>query len=249
MKQLLCAAFLAAALLAPGTIAEPGATVVSRPRVTLDRVPDSGLQPQVVVDSHGTVHLLYFRGAANAGDLLYAHSTGNGATFSRPIQVNSQPGSAIAVGNIRGAHIAVGRNGRVYVAWNGSSAATAPNTPAGKIPMLVTRLNDAGTAFEPQRNVIQFAYGLDGGGAIAADRYGRVFVFWHAPAPGAKGEAERRVWVARSSNDGLTFDRERPAFNQSTGACGCCGMAAFADSNGGVYALYRSASQIVHRDI
>jgi hypothetical protein len=45
--------------------------------------------------------------------------------------------------------------------------------------MLYARLNDGRTAFEAQRNVMQFAAGLDGGGTVAADSQGRVFVAWH----------------------------------------------------------------------
>jgi hypothetical protein len=115
--------------------------------------------------------------------------------------------------------------------------------------MLYTRTNDAGTAFEPERNVIQSSFGIDGGGALAADRAGRVYVMWHAPTPGREGEEHRRVWIARSSDDGKTFNRERPAFEQPTGACGCCGMAALADRRGNLYALFRSATEMVHRDI
>src|SRR5947207_3793007 len=80
-------------------------------RVTVLRVPQGGIQPQVAVGADGTVHLVYFRGDPHRGDLFYVRSR-DGATFSEPIPVNSQPGSAIAVGNIRGAHLAVGKNGR-----------------------------------------------------------------------------------------------------------------------------------------
>ena len=34
-----------------------------------------------------------------------------------------------------------------------------------------------------------------------------------------------------------------------TGACGCCGMKAFADSKGILYLLYRSATAGVNRDM
>lgn len=224
------------------------ASVSSTGAVTLLRVPDGGIQPQVVVDGRGIVHLLYFRGEAGAGDLYYVRSTDGGSTFSHPMRVNSQPGSAIATGNIRGAHLAVGRRGRVHVAWNGSNTAE-PKGPNGATPMLYTRINSAGTAFEPQRNLIHESYGLDGGGALAADSKGNVSVFWHAPAPGTKGEGSRRVWIARSADDGKTFAAERAAFDEPTGACGCCGMGAFADSKGNVYALYRSAREMVHRDM
>jgi hypothetical protein len=37
--------------------------------------------------------------------------------------VNSQPESAIAAGTIRGAQLAIGKAGRVHVAWNGSQNA------------------------------------------------------------------------------------------------------------------------------
>src|SRR5690349_10003390 len=88
--------------------------------VTTMRVPDGGIQPQVV-EKDGTVHLLYFSGAPEKGDLYYVRSRNYGQTFSRPIRVNQAPGSAIAVGNIRGAQLAVGKNGRVHVAWNAMS--------------------------------------------------------------------------------------------------------------------------------
>jgi hypothetical protein len=93
-------------------------------------------------------------------------------------------------------------------------------------------------------------FGLDGGGTVAADRAGNVYVAWHGKAPGAaEGEAGRQVWVAESHDDGKTFAAEQAAWNQPTGACGCCGMAIFADRKGVIRALYRSATESVHRDI
>ena len=81
--------------------AEPGATVEQPSRVNVLRVPNRGLQPQVAVDGKGIVHLIYFTGDPSAGDIGYVHSEDRGTTFSRPLRVNSQPGSAIALGNIR----------------------------------------------------------------------------------------------------------------------------------------------------
>ena len=90
---------------------------------------------------------------------------------------------------------------------------------------------------------------LDGGGSVAADQKGNVYVAWHAPEPGKTGEVNRRVWLAVSTDDGETFARERAVFEEATGACGCCGMRAFADGDGTVYLLYRSAKESVHRDM
>src|SRR6185437_15068595 len=100
-------------------------------------------------------------------------------------------------------------------------------------PTLYARLNDAGTAFEPGRNLITSAWGLNGGGAIAADAQGNVYVFWHAPMPGVSAnEANRRVWMAKSSDDGKTFEKETVIYQPETGVCGCCGMHAFAGTDG-----------------
>jgi len=205
-------------------------------------------KPQVAVDSAGVVHLVYFKGDPGHGDLYYVCSRDGCATFAAPLRVNSTPGSSIATGNIRGAHLAIGKNARVHVAWNGSRALT-PGAAFGKQPMLYTRLNDAGVAFESQRDLIQIARGIDGGGAVAADNAGNVYVLWHAPSPGTEGEGSRRVWIARSADDGATFERERPVWNRPTGTCGCCGLDAFGGRNGALYMLYRSATETVHRDI
>jgi hypothetical protein len=239
---------LGARATAQGADAKPGAKADQAAQVALLRVPNRGIQPQVAVDAKGTVHLIYYSGLAGSGDLFYVHSEDQGATFSRPVRVNSEPRSAIAIGNIRGAHLAVGKGRRIHVAWNGSDKAK-PKGPGNAAPMLYTRLNDAGTAFEPQRNVIGEAFGLDGGGSVAADERGNVYVAWHAPALGAEGEANRRVWVARSNDDGKSFAREQPAYAEPTGACGCCGLRAFADRQGNVYVLYRAATEKVHRDM
>jgi hypothetical protein len=189
-------------------------------KVALTRVPNGGIQPQVAVDATGAVHMVYYKGDPGHGDLYYVRSR-DGATFSTPMQVNSQPGAAVAAGNIRGAHIALGKtlgkNVRVHVAWNGSHA---PTGKMGKEPMWYARIDDAGTAFEPERNVIQMAYGLDGGGSLAADTAGNVYVVWHAASPGTEGEGNRRVWIARSTDDGANFECERPVWDRATGACG-----------------------------
>lgn len=216
-------------------------------QVKLLRVPDGGLQPQTMVDATGVIHLIYFAGDPRAGDVFYVRSK-DGTQFSQPIRVNSQQGSAIAVGNIRGAHIALGKNGRVHVAWMGSEKAV-PRGPGEAAPMLYSRLNDTGTAFEPQRNIIQEAVGLDGGGSVAADTTGNVYLVWHAPEPGTRGEDQRCVWIARSKDEGKTFAPEQRANSEPTGACGCCGMRAYAESKGSLWVLYRSARETVHRDM
>ena len=234
---LVCAAPLWATL-PPGAVKPNGA-------VTLVRVPGGGIQPQAAVDAHGILHVVYLHGDPDAENIYYVHKPLAGSRpFSPPLRVNSVPGSATALGSIRGAQIAVGRQGGVYVVWNGSD--TAPKGPGGA-PMLFARLNAAGTAFEPERNLITGAGGIDGGGSVAADAAGHVFVTWHASAP-SEQEKDGHVYLARSSDDGLTFAPEARISPQPTGACGCCDMRALADTAGNVYVLYRAAGDNVHRD-
>src|SRR2546429_5571950 len=80
------------------------------PVVTLMRVPNRGIQPQVAVDRQGTVHMIYFQGEPANGNVFYARMDKGKETFSPALQVNSTPGSAIAIGNIRGPQMAIGKN-------------------------------------------------------------------------------------------------------------------------------------------
>ena len=227
-----------------------------REPVRLYRIPNGGIQPQAALDDKGALHLVYYSGDAHHGDLFYARSKDAGAHFSAALPVN-KGGTAIAAGTIRGAQIAIGRAGRLHVAWNGSNNTGPLNLDSRKpgAPMLYTRLNHSENGFEPERNLMLHSFGLDGGGSIAADGSGAVYVAWHgigdseAKVPGKEGEARRRVWITRSEDDGKTFAAEAKAWAQETGACGCCGMKIFAARNGDVYALYRSATESVHRDI
>src|SRR5262249_54433714 len=155
--------------------------------------------------------------------------------FSSPIRVNSRPASAIAAGSVRGGQIALGKDGRVHVVWNGSGQGT--KGPGDGSAMLYARLNDAGAAFEDERNLMQGTQGLDGGGTVAADDAGNVYVAWHGVKTGQHGEANRQVWVARSTDEGKTFTAEEPAWTKPTGACPCCSTRALASSDGWVYLL------------
>ena len=192
-------------LMLSGFSAQSQAEVV---KVATARVPDDGFFPQAQVDGEGTLHLTYFKGEPMSGDVFYVRSKDGGATFSKPLRVNSQAGSVLVMGTIRGPQMAIGKRGRVHVAWMGTGKAQ-PRFK-GQTPMLYARMNDTDDAFEPQRNVIQAHPGLDGGGSVAADQEGNVYVAWHAPNV-EETEADRQVWLTRSkhllvsSNYGATF--------------------------------------------
>jgi hypothetical protein len=216
----------------------------ANPRVELLATPNGGIQPQAVIDSAGTIHLLYFKGEPGGGDLFYVRRKAGDAGFSTPLSVNSETGTAIATGSVRGGQIALGRNGWIHVAWNGSKAIERDGVK--QTPMWYTRLSPGASAFEPQRPVGKQTRHLDGGGSVAADRRGQVHVVWHA-AGIEDGEPSRRIYVVTSADDGGRFAPEK-AFALEDGACGCCGLETLVDANARLQILYRSAGAMIHRD-
>ncbi len=217
--------------------------------VSLQRVPEGGLQPQVVTDNKGVVHLVYLKGEPRACDVFYARLESGAAKFSAPLRVNSEPNSAIAIGTIRGAQLALGRNGRVHVAWNGGGK-LKPGEKHPQGTLNYARLDDAGKAFEPQRNLIGSTVHLDGGASVAADALGNTFVVWHATtAQSTPGEKGRRVYAAKSTDDGKTFAVETPVNMDTTGVCGCCSLKAATDHTGALQILFRSATGGLDRDM
>ena len=231
-----------------------GVAAVDAPAVDVRRIPNGGFQPDLAVGRDGALHLVYFSGDSTAGDIFYVRSKDGGVTFSAPVRVNSQPGSAIARGTIRGPQIAVAPDGRVHVAWNGSDAAEPrgvanPKTGKRGSPMLYSRSGGQPLQFEPQRNLMTHTFDLDGGGSIAVGEGGAVYAVWHGnDVKDGEGEAARRVWLARSSDSGATFAAETAAWSEPTGACGCCGMRLFAAGDT-LRILYRSATAKINRDI
>ena len=228
------------------------------PEVRIALLPSCGLQPQAAY-SDGLLHVVYFDGDPKSGDVFYLRSIDGGDSFDSVRQVNSQAGSAVATGTIRGAQLAVDGDGstprrlerldsgRTQGARGPLNPEMPADSPYNGTPLLYSRLGDDGR-FEPQRNLMQETWGLDGGASIAADDDGGVFVAWHGKADGAKkGEKGRRVWMASSSDGGRTFGAEREIFGKKTGACACCGMKLFAGSDG-VAGLFRSARKVKHRD-
>lgn len=219
-------------------------TNMAHSKVEILKTPSDGIQPKVRVDQSGQVHLLYFKGRPEAGDLFYVKKLSAGQ-FTDPIKVNSIPGSAVSVGTIRGAQFAIGANNSIHVVWNGSMKTRADSNAAPA--MYYTRMNENGKEFEPQQ-VISGKWPVDGGGAIASDKRGNVYVFWHSAAKGSE-EKNRNVFIRVSNDSGKIFGQERVVNPKGTGVCGCCAMQAETDNEGQLYVVYRTARNDKNRDI
>src|SRR5262245_50882901 len=114
IRRLLALVGMALLALAPSTAPAPTVEHLA--------VPDGGIQPQAAIDTHGTIHLVYYKGEAAGCDPYYTRRAANDRALATAIRVNSDPGSAIAAGAVRGGRLALGRDGRVHVAWNAARA-------------------------------------------------------------------------------------------------------------------------------
>jgi hypothetical protein len=215
--------------------------------VRFERVPDGGIQPQVIREK-GKLHLLYFKGDAMGGDVFYATRADGQTDFSKPIKVNQRAGSVIVAGTMRGPQMALGADGIVHVVWMGGNGAEKVSVGGTSVtPLLYARLAETKDRFERERNILTQVAGLDGGQTVAADTKGNVFVIWHGAPPGTESEEERGLYVARSANGGKTFAREEKASVPKRGACACCGIRAQVDASGALHVLFRAAEAGVNR--
>jgi len=216
------------------------------PPVRFEKVPNGGIQPQVLVDAAGTVHLLYFKGQERAGDLFYVRRTQGATAFSEPIRVNSIPGSTCCVGTVFRGRMALGPDGRVHVLWNGSfgyvreqwEAKGKQRTPEEFVFLFYARMEAGTTSFEKQRNLNTKAFGLDGNGSITIGPNGGIHVFWHGLV---EGRPDRLVFSRLSTDKGATFSEEERLTDRPLGVCECCTLEAFHSSKGGIYVAYRTA--------
>ena len=240
------------------TVAAAPAIRANGAEVRLASLPARGVQPDVAVGKDGRLHVSYLAGEKSGADVFY--TSGRSATeLAKGLRVNSDPACAVPGGTIRGAQLALGADDRPHIAWNGAGEAQPaapvppgvdPATVKHRSPMLYSRLEASGKGFEPQRNLMTRSYTLDGGGSVAANATGNIYVGWHAHiGEEPKGEQGRRVWLARSTDGGRTFAAENNVFGDPEGACACCGLRFFAASDGTVYGAYRSAFETVHRDV
>ncbi len=226
-----------------GIIMATGCLVTEAVDVRTERVPEGGLQP-VVVENGGLVRLVYLTGDPKAADIHHVERKVGGGAWSPPRTVNSEPGAAVALGSVRGPRLALGGGGILHVLWNGSSK-TRPTT-SGSAPLLYTRSMPREGGFEVQRALGENTRHLDGGGAVAADGRGTVWVVWHAAQPtppvGGDDETHRGVFLRVSRDEGLTFGPVRRIDPPGMGVCACCGLDAGIGPDGSGWVLVRGAA-------
>ena len=200
------------------------------PPVSLARVPDVGIQPQLVSDRHGHVHLLYYRadgGSPEQGHLYYRKYAQSSQRWLDPIQVSTTPYRNS--GTIGRASMLVDDTNRIHVSWFKMSNAT----------YYYSRSNLETSGFEMERSLVAARAGaVEAGAGLAA--YGdRVTLSWHAGP--LDSESTRTVFNVSSMDGGNTFSTATEIGDPKLGACACCGLAAGFNGKGELSVSYRTA--------
>ena len=238
-----CAGLAAAGLASRAALVASLATAVSpgveaassRGEVETLRIPEGGRMPRAVVDAEGTVHLVYVAGGTDRANLFHVTRAPGAASWSKPRRVNGRDLSVAGVGPIDGGQLALGPDDRLHVVW----------LRAEPLRFVYTRSRAGGSGFEAERALSTGDDGtVEAGPAVAVDRRGDVFVFWHA-GPGE--DARRSVYLTVSRNGGATFEPARSVSPDAEGACACCGLSAMSGPDGAVHVSYRGAGGNVRR--
>ncbi|MGD1001830.1 MAG: sialidase family protein [Candidatus Brocadiia bacterium] len=215
----------------PSPVAFGEAAALTQPVVRTVQAPAGCFVPDVAVDPKGVLHMVY---ALNR-NAWYIRSTDNGATFSQPVQVNSEGTVGFTMGE-RGPKLSVGGDGVIHVVWSNIWS------PGVQTFAYYARSLDGGKTFE-KRKLVSSMDAPDGL-TMAADGASRVLVFWHVMNP-LQNEVPAATWLymARSDDNGDTFKTaERiKVSNLGTLACAMCQMRARVGADGNAYLTFRSA--------
>ncbi|MEQ1801418.1 MAG: sialidase family protein [Gammaproteobacteria bacterium] len=163
-------------------------------------------------------------------DLQFTRSTDGGRTWSKPVRVNTVPGSVwgFAVSKPR---IAIGKSGTIHVFFPGNER--SPVTKLDVVTARYTRSTDNGRTFEEARTINRppdfdrteilgeglsatFSFGTMG---VAPD--GTVVALWQDIGEMQKTADGANAHVAISTDDGRTFSTERAAIANDA-VCPCC---------------------------
>ena len=214
-------------LIPHAALAETGSVI---PSILFERVPDGGIQPQLMRDSTGLTHLTYFKKDGNAaksrkGNLYYKQRLG-AANWTPAIKVSQQSFSHL--GPVSKASAMVDEMGRVHVVWF--------------IPgdgYLYSRSDPQRSKFETARAVVtEFTEGLDAEASLSGTG-NLITITWHAGD--LSNEAARTVYSLTSEDYGATFGNARRTSNPKLGACACCALTTQYDNRNSLQIAYRSA--------
>ncbi len=236
------------------TLLASSATPTDPPKVTIVARPPGAAQFDLVTDRKGTLHAVFSMPDAAPAEasadgakpqqvwqrragVYYARRGATASSWSDPVRIGGDGGrGARALCQPR---VTLAADGKLHAVW------MTAGKPWG---MWYTRADADNGEFEPEQNVMRKgARGLEAGPDVAADGKGSVVVIWHQGR--FADEATRMMMVARSTDNGKTFDEPGVIDAADEGVCACCTIDAHSQADGTILVAYRSARKNVHRDM
>jgi len=222
-----------------GTILLPFLTLIcsqallAQPSVIIQQTPDEGIQPRLINDEKGNIHLLYFRHDDNLmpkeGNLYYREYDQALNKWSALVRVTTEAFKHNdAIGR---ANFDIDSKGRIHVVWFVIGEQSQN--------YFYTRSNIERTRFEQPRALVDDDFTeLDAGADITV--YGKsVAVVW--AAGDLENEAGRAVFTRISRDSGVNFGNKQRVSSPDYGACACCGLATEYINNRKLAVAFRSA--------
>ena len=187
-------------------------------KVRVVATPGDGAVPDAETDGKGAVHLAYVFGE----DVFYAKSTDSGNSFSKPIRVNSEPGTAHPANMFRGPDVAISKGDRLHVIWYVN--AYQRKLPQDQWGVFYSHIDPGQESFVPSINL---NHKPSDNYSLAADSKGNVAVIWMAG----------KLFVNASTNNGETFAAAELV--QNADPCECCASRASFSNKGALLIDYR----------
>src|SRR5882724_10834604 len=159
---------------------------------------DVSLNPQVAVNSSGTIYMVWSDNGTNGSSILFSSSSDGGATFSAPKSI-SNPG-----GNSFNPRFKVDSLANINVVWQDSAS--------GSADIFFARSSDGGANFSTPVNLSNDSP-ASSGQQVTADSAGNIFVVWETDSGGSRG-----ILLSRSLDGGVTFSGPLMVSTNSSGS-------------------------------
>jgi hypothetical protein len=191
--------------------------------IRLVHTPNGGEVPDTEVDANGAIHVAFVKGE----DAYYAKSDDGGKSFSKPLRINSVPGTVHPANMFRGPDLALGQNGRVHVIWYVN--AYQRKRPHDEWGVFYSHLDPGQPAFAQELNL---NHKPSDNYSLAADDRGHVAVVWMAG----------KLFLTESLDSGASF---RTRDISIADPCECCASRASFSNDGRLMIAYREKAENV----
>lgn len=197
---------------------------------TLDIKAKSLVGPSIQLDEHGIAHVAWMEEDSNGRTLRYAHTPPAGGSLSSPMTVNRpdevpywrQEAPALEV-----------QDNLIYLVWAKMPLQNSADKPFAN-ELRLSRSVDGGKTFLPSALINDDGEPVNHSfDSIRIGREGAIHVAW---IDGRGGKKASGTYVSRSTDHGLTFDKNKKIDDDT---CVCCRTSVAIAPDGTLYVAWR----------